>query len=59
MKRTALHKHERNHMSDAEWMRALVEDKKFYDDMGGLSKEEARDRHQVMAFAGTYEEVKT
>ncbi len=50
MNRTELHTYQRNTLGDEGTMRALVEDKKAYDDMGGMLPEEVETRHILMAF---------
>lgn len=56
MKRTALHHYQRHTMSDANIMRGLAEDKKFYDEHG-MDEDERRARQDLMANVVNIEET--
>ncbi len=57
MKRTHLHHYQRNSLGDAGIMRSLVEDKAFYDSVGGMLSEEKKSRHRLLANVVDYDHI--
>ena len=57
MKRTALHHYQRHTMSDANIMRGLVEDRKFYESVGGMLPEEVKARQELLANIVDYDAI--